>query len=262
MKDRSIIRFAILAYWTCFWGLSVLDKIIPDVQQSWVGKDFFTLFVKFFESLGIKNPFLATLSLSAIATIEACIFVLFLFSFFYYLKGNIELSERWLNRALLFSVSLFTLFSLGDNAFGDRFQLLEHGLFWMALVASWIVFKFLTKEDESHLNFRPSSGLNLLLIIGIVLVSATTFSIFSFSKNAISKIGKPVEGVEIAQGIYKFDLPFLADRVALKNTVNGFKNEHPELKLNYIYTGPSELNSKMKTHVLVYFFTEKNKKVE
>lgn len=40
MKERNIIRFSILIYWTTFWGLTVLDKIIPAVQMNWVGKDF------------------------------------------------------------------------------------------------------------------------------------------------------------------------------------------------------------------------------
>ena len=51
MKEKTIIRLSILIFWTFFWGLSVLDKIIPDVHHLWVGKDFFALFVKFFVHL-------------------------------------------------------------------------------------------------------------------------------------------------------------------------------------------------------------------
>ena len=43
---------------------------------------------------------------------------------------------------------------------------------------------------------------------------------------------------------------------SIKDEVNNFKKEHPELKINYIYTGPGELNSKKKTHMLLYVFTE------
>ena len=53
MKEQSVIRCWILIFWTFFWGLSVFDKIIPDVHFLWVGKDFFALFVKFFGSLGV-----------------------------------------------------------------------------------------------------------------------------------------------------------------------------------------------------------------
>ena len=55
----------------------------------------------------------------------------------------------------------------------------------------------------------------------------------------------------------KFDFPFLADKLVWETTINTFKENHPELKVNYIYTGPSELNSKKKTHMLLYVFTEK-----
>ena len=57
MKEKTIIRLSILIFWTFFWGLSVLDKIIPDVHHLWVGKDFFALFVKFFGSLGLKKSY-------------------------------------------------------------------------------------------------------------------------------------------------------------------------------------------------------------
>ena len=56
MNERRILRTSILSFWTLFWGLSVLDKIIPDVHFLWVGKDFFALFVKFFGSLGLSDP--------------------------------------------------------------------------------------------------------------------------------------------------------------------------------------------------------------
>ena len=67
----------------------------------------------------------------------------------------------------------------------------------------------------------------------------------------------PVVGVEIAENIYKFDYPFLGDKYTLETTLKTFEQNHPELKVNYIYTGPSELNTKKKTHMLLYIFTEK-----
>ena len=74
MKERHLLRFSVLVFWTLFWGLSVVDKIIPDVQHLWVGKDFFALFVKFFGSLGLKDPLFATVALAVIAV--ACAIVI------------------------------------------------------------------------------------------------------------------------------------------------------------------------------------------
>ena len=72
-----------------------------------------------------------------------------------------------------------------------------------------------------------------------------------------SNVSSPVRGIEVVSDVYKFDLPFLADKMVWEKTINQFKADHPELKINYIYTGPSELNSKKKTHMLLYVFTEK-----
>ena len=94
MKEKNIIRFSILLFWTFFWGLSVFDKIIPDVHHLWVGKDFFALFVKFFGSLGLKNPIFATTALALVSGLEAINFVFYLLSIINFTKGNHEGAEK------------------------------------------------------------------------------------------------------------------------------------------------------------------------
>lgn len=257
MKERNIIRFSILIYWTIFWGLTVLDKIIPAVQMNWVGKDFFTLFVKFFESLEIKDPIFATIALASIATIEVMNFVLYLFSVVNFAKGNTDISEKWFYRAIISSMLLFTLLSVGDNAFGDRSQLLEHGLFWMILITSWAIFKYIAYSEEKLIKLKFSKDLKVALLVGFILLTITSISIITFSNSTYSNANTPVEGKEVVEGVYKFDMPFLADRVVLQKTINRFKEKHPDLEVNYIYSGPPELNSKMATHLLLYLFTEK-----
>ena len=137
MKEKTIIRFSILIYWTFFWGLSVIDKIIPDVHHLWVGKDFFALFIKFFGSLGLKDPLFATIALALISSLEVINFVFYLLSFINFAKGKEAHTEKWFFRAILSSITLFGLFSIGDQVFGDRFQLLEHGLFWLILIETF-----------------------------------------------------------------------------------------------------------------------------
>ncbi len=257
MKEIRIIRFMVLLFWTFFWGLSVVDKIIADVQTFWVGKDFFALFIKFFASLGLKQPIFATAALAAVSALEVINFVLFSMASIQFFKGNQEATEKWFFRAVLSSLLLFSLFSIGDQVFGDRFQLLEHGLFWIVLLASWLVFKYM-KENAQHTVFsRNSKGILVALGIGTVLTIITSISIFNFSAETISDLEAPVEATEVLDGVYKFDFPFLADKLVWETTVNTFKENHPELNVTYIYTGPSELNTKKKTHMLLYVFTER-----
>ena len=256
MRENNIIRLAIILFWTFFWGLSVVDKIIPDVHYLWVGKDFYALFVKFFGSLGLNNPIFATIALAIISAIEVLNFVFYLLSGFNFLKGDEAQTKKWFFRAIFSSMTLFALFSIGDQVFGDRFQLLEHGLFWIVLVASWIVFNFVTNIEDKPVIVNGSKWIKSAIFAGVLIMIFASFSIISFSSQTFSNVDSPVLGVEVVDGVYKFDFPFLADKLVWEKTINNFKNEHPELKINYIYTGPGELNSKKKTHMLLYVFTE------
>jgi len=256
MTERNAIRLAIIVFWTLFWGLSVADKIIPDVQFLWVGKDFFALFVKFFGSLGLKDPLFATVALAGVSALEAINFGLYLTALVSMRKRDEAVTDTWFFRAVLSSMVLFSLFSIGDQVFGDRFQLLEHGLFWIILLASWIVFRHIPIPAEHKVTWRRTPAARATIIAGVVLTALTSMSIWNFSEATIADVESPVEGVEVVDGIYKFDFPFLADKRVWEKTINAFKDAHPELKVRYIYTGPSELNSKKKTHLLLYVFTE------
>jgi len=254
MNVRFLFRLAILGFWTLFWGLSILDKILPDVQHLWVGKDFFALFIKFFASLGLKNPLYATVALAGVSALEAAHFVLYLLAMACHLRGQETQTQTWFFRAIATSMVLFSLFSIADQVFGDRFQLLEHGLFWLVLLASWIAFRFVELPDEPLP--RLSGEGKRALVLGTLLTAMVSVGLWDFSERTWENGSQAVSGQEVLDGVYKFDFPFLADKRVLETTVNTFKAEHPELEITYVYTGPSELNTKKKTHVLVYLFTE------
>ncbi len=257
MKEKNIIRYLILIYWIFFEALTVIDKIIPDVFPYWVGADFYTLFVKLFASLGITNPIFATIALAGIASFESYILVLFLLSFFNLYKGKNKVSEQWFYKGALFSVLLFSLFSIGDQIFGERSNLLEHTIFLIMLIVSWVVFNYTNQIKEKLTKLTFSKDVKVALFMGIILTAITSYSIFNFSNSTFSNKTQAVEGQEVIQGIYKFDFPFLADKFVLKKTIKTFEAKYPALKINYIYTAPNELNTKKKTHMLLYVFTDK-----
>ena len=259
MTEKKVIRFSIVVFWMFFWGLSVVDKIIPDVQTYWVGKDFFALFIKFFASLGLKDPLFATSALAIISALEVLNFTFYLFAAVSVFRKEELRAERWFFRGIVSSVILFSLFSIGDQIFGDRFQLLEHGLFWIILIASWLVYKHIAVSEDVLIRIKRNKGLTAALILGGCFTILTAVSIFNFSHETFGNVDAPVEGKEVVEGVYKFDFPFLADKTVWEKTINAFKKKHPDLIVNYIYTGPSELNSKKKTHLLLYVFTEKRK---
>ncbi len=262
MKEKTIIRFSILIFWTFFWGLSVVDKIVPDVHNLWVGKDFFALFIKFFGSLGLKEPIFATIALAIVSALEVINFVFYLLALINFSKRKTPEAEKWFFRAVFASMVLFSLFSIADQVFGDRFQLLEHGLFWLILIASWLLYKYVSSSEDNTLSFKGSKSFKLALIIGFILTIVTSISIVDFSNKTFSNVDSPVIGEEVVSGVYKFNFPFLADKLVWEKTINAFKKNNPNLKVNYIYTGPSELNSKKKTHMLLYVFTEKKELIK
>ena len=146
MNAPRLLRLSIVGFWTLFWGLSVVDKVVPDVHPFWVGKDFFALFVKFFASLGLKDPLFATVALAGVSGLEALSFVLYVIAAVHVVRQAQDRANTWFFRAVLASMTLFALFSIADQTFGDRFQLLEHGLFWLVLLASWGMFRMLPEQ--------------------------------------------------------------------------------------------------------------------
>ena len=256
MKEKATVRYLILIYWTFFAALTVIDKFIPDVYPFWVGADFYTLFIKLFASLQLTNPLFATIALAIISAMEIFVFVCFGFSVYNQYTGKYKNSEQWFYRGVSLSVVLFSLFSIGDQVFGDRNNLLEHGIFWIILMASWVAFKYSSLDQERLTNLSFSKHVKIALLAGTILTFITSYSIFNFSKTTYQNKSLPLQGEEVCQGVYKFDFPFLADKLVWEKTIKAFEEKHPELKITYIYTGPDELNSKKKTHMLLYVFTD------
>jgi len=257
MRENKLIQYLILIHWTLFYATTVIDKIVPDVYPLWVGADFYTLFIKFFASLGLTDPIFATVALAGISFLEIVAFVCFLFSLLNLYKGKDKISEQWFYRGVSFSVLIFSFFSIGDQVFGDRFTLLEHTIFWIILVVSWVVYKYNSLTEERVFTFKLSKDIKIGLLVGVLLTIITSISLFNFASDTFANKTEPVQGEEVVEGVHKFDFPFLGDKITMENTLKAFEENNPDLKVNYIYTGPDELNSKKKTHMLLYVFTEK-----
>lgn len=256
IKEKVAIKYLILVYWTFFFLTGVIDKIVPDVYPFWVGADFYTLFIKLFASLEIKNPIYATITLAGVSLMEVMTFVCYLFALCSRLFKNESTSDQWFNRGVSLSILLFSFFTMGDQVFGDRFTLLEHSIFWIILVVSWVLFNHNSLLGEQSFELRFTGEVKIGLILWAATVMIISYANFGFSKNTFANKLEPVHGEEVVEGIYKFDFPFLADKRTLEYTIRSFENKHPELEINYLYTGPNELNTKKKTHMLLYVFTE------
>lgn len=255
MKEKKVIQYLILIHWTLFSATTVIDKIVPDVYPLWVGADFYALFIKLFASLGLTDPTFATIALAGISILEIVAFTCFAFSLLNLYRSKDKMAEQWFYRGISFSVITFSFFSIGDQVFGDRFTLLEHTIFWIILIFSWVIYKYNSMTNERVIKFKMSTDIKIGLLVGTVMTVITSYSIVDFAKDTYTNKTKPLQGEEVVEGVYKFDVPFLGDKITMENTIKSFEEKHPDLKVNYIYTGPDELNSKKKTHMLLYVFT-------
>ena len=111
----------------------------------WVGRDRFAQFQKFFASAGLDSPKIADLALIVAAGLEAFAFVMFAGALLHFMKNRIETSRSWFFLGIVFTLVTFTIFSIGDHIFGDRFELLEHTLFWFITLLSWVVYNRLER---------------------------------------------------------------------------------------------------------------------
>jgi hypothetical protein len=259
MKEKKLIQYLVLIHWTLFSVTTVIDKIIPDVYPFWVGADFYTLFIKFFASLGLTDPIFATIALAGISFLEIVAFVCFAFSLFNLYNSKDKIAGQWFYRGISFSVLTFSFFSIGDQVFGDRFTLLEHTIFWIILIFSWVIYKYNSLTDERVIKFSMTKDIKVGLLVGTLFTMITSVSLLSFSNSTFANKTKPLQGEEVVEGVYKFDIPFLGDKITMENTLKEFEKNHSNTKVNYIWTGADELNSKKKTHMLLYVFTEQKK---
>ena len=116
------------------------DKIINQPLFLWVGKDRITQFVEYFNSIGIGNANVAITFLILVSIAEFFAFVLLAGSLWHFIQKNMDKARLLFFWGTLLGLAIFTFFAVGDQVFGDRKELLEHAIFWVALIMSWRVF--------------------------------------------------------------------------------------------------------------------------
>jgi hypothetical protein len=256
ISTNQLIRYSILVYWSLFWLLNIVDKIIGGSLFLWVGRDRFAQFQRFFASAGLESPLIADFALVIAAGLEVFAFVFFTGSLIHFFKKSVESSRSWFLIGICFTLITFTIFSIGDHVFGDRFELLEHTLFWFLALFSWVVFIRLDRSqatEELKISKRQFMGAS---IVAVMLVMATSVSIFNYNDNFFFRRTEPVVAEKVGENIYKVSFPFLGGSTVFEKTIEKFKNENPDKKIDHIYTVPNELRLKKADALIFYIVTE------
>ncbi len=253
---KDLIRYFILIYWILFWLFNVIDKIIGGAHFIFVGKDRFAQMERFFDSIGLGDPIIANIALIITAALEIFALVFFCGALYHFVKKNLEATRSWFFIGIILTLSTFTYFSIGDQIFGDHFELLEHGLFWFITLLSWLIFIHIDKiQLFDNISIGKKQVLASVLLV-VTTAGIVSFSIFWHNHTSFIERTQAVGAVKISEDKFKIKFPFLAGSKAFENSIAKFKNENPTLTINYIYTAPNPLRLAESDGLIIYIQTD------
>ena len=257
------MRGLILVFWTCFWLFNVVDKAIGGSTFLWVGRDRFAQFQKYFASAGLESPWIADLALYVAAALEVFALVFFAGALWNFVARRVNEARSWCFIGIVVTLVTFTFFSIGDHLFGDRFELLEHTLFWFVTLASWGVYVRLeAKGSQSPLEHtlrsgRSKRGRSVAVLAG-ALVVVTTASVFKYNTDFFYRRTAALEAEPVGEDLFKVAFPFLGGSQVFEATLAKFKHEHPDKSIDHIYTAPNPLRLK-KADALIFYIATKDR---
>lgn len=141
----TVIRLGVVSFWMLFWLFNVIDKFITNAGFLWVGKNRLAQFTEYFSSIGIENSNVALGFLSFVAVAEFIAFILMAMSVWYLIARNEKKSDSAFFWGSFMGLTIFSLFTIGDQVFGERHELLEHTTYWMAIIISWGAYAYYPK---------------------------------------------------------------------------------------------------------------------
>ena len=253
-STHALVRLAILLYWTLFWLFNLIDKAIGGAHFLWVGRDRFAQFQKYFASTGLDNPDIANAALLVAAALESFAFVFFAGALLHFLKGHASV-RSWAFAGTLFTLGTFTFFSIGDHWFGDRFELLEHTLFWFISLVSWVLFTRL-EDTADALPVLPRRPWVIAGLLAGTLILVTTTAIFRHNANHFFQRTAPIAAEPVGDHLYKVTFPFLGGSAVFERSIAQFQQEHPDEMIDHIYTVPDPLRLKKADALIFYIATQ------
>lgn len=256
------MRGVILVFWTCFWLFNVVDKAIGGSTFLWVGRDRFAQFQKYFASAGLESPLIADAALYVAAALEVFALVFFAGALWNFVARRVNEARSWCFIGIVITLVTFTFFSIGDHLFGDRFELLEHTLFWFVTLASWGVYVRLGRKGSQSLEHtlrsgRSKWGRSVAALAG-ALVVVTTASVFKYNTDFFYRRTAALEAEPVGEDLFKVAFPFLGGSQVFEATLANFKRAHPDKSIDHIYTAPNPLRLK-KADGLIFYIATKNR---
>ena len=140
--ESQTLKIGLIAFWALFWFFNVVDKFISDPTFLWKGKDRLTQFTSYFQSIGVDNPDVALWFFIGVTIAEALAFIFLFLAFVRFIRKDKGEAKNLFVIGSLIGLFIFSFFTVGDQIFGDRVELLEHTTYWIALIVSLIAYSF------------------------------------------------------------------------------------------------------------------------
>lgn len=148
-KEGAVLRGGILIYWSAFWVFNVIDKVLGQPIPLFAGKDRAAQLADYFNSVGITNSFVLQGTLVVITVLEVIAAYYLVRATLKFFKGDLHNAHHCFFRGTLVGLFIFAVFSIGDQVFGDRFELLEHTLYWIAILVSWAAYTYFPRRKRA-----------------------------------------------------------------------------------------------------------------
>ena len=148
--ENRLIRLAIVIFWALVWLLSFADTVGGMAAGVWLNGNRLEHFMERYAQLGVADPVVSSATLIVIGAAELVAFSLFGLAFLSYFRGERDYERYYFYLGIIVSLAILTLFTVGNQLFGNQAKLLEHSLYWIAAVISWFLYTRLTPTSAKR----------------------------------------------------------------------------------------------------------------
>jgi len=144
--EGHVIRYGVLVFWLLFWLFNVIDKFVAQPVFLWAGKDRLAQFRDYFSSIGLESPGVALTFFIFVLLLEILALVLLTVALLQLVHEENVKARAWFFWGTFVGLVIFSFFTIGDQVFGDRKELLEHTIYWVSLIVSWGAYNYFPKK--------------------------------------------------------------------------------------------------------------------
>ena len=131
--EGHVIRYGVLVFW--------LQPVFL-----WAGKDRLAQLRDYFSSIGLESPGVALTFFIFILLLEILALVLLTVALLRLVHEENVKARAWFFWGTFVGRVIFSFFSIGDQIFGERAELLEHTIYWISLIVSWGAYNYFPQK--------------------------------------------------------------------------------------------------------------------